>query len=422
MTVPRMIAVAFIFAISAMAWVILGGSTWTRTEMANSELAGEFAGLFGAPQTQMAPRFSIVEGARPAPLPISGSDVTADFRLDQRQRGLMWYSGYQVAFSGAYRVKNPTSTPVTAEMRVAFPDPGGLYDGFAVSADGSKVAVTYRDGEAFARFPIEPGATASIAMGYTTKGSDRWDYSPSTDGVSVVEDLSLTMTTDFAEIDFPEGSDSPKGKERTDTGWRLAWDYDSVVSGRPVAILMPQHLQPGPLASRISFFAPVALLFYFASLVLLTATKDVHLHPMHYAFLAAAFFAFHLLFAYLVDRIDINVAFAVCSVVSVALCVGYLRVVVGANRALVEIAVSQLVFLVLFSYSFFFEGLTGLAVSIGSVLTLAYFMAKTARTDWEAVFAKPERPVPEFARDPRWEPLAGAPPSSPAQEPPPPGA
>jgi hypothetical protein len=42
---------------------------------------------------------------------------------------------------------------------------------------------------------------------------------------------------------------------------------------------------------------------------------------MNYFFLAAAFFSFHLLLAYLVDHISIHMAFAVCSAVSVFLVV-----------------------------------------------------------------------------------------------------
>ena len=60
-------------------------------------------------------------------------------------------------------------------------------------------------------------------------------------------------------------------------------------------------------------FAPVSLLFFFFLLFLLTALRGVDLHPMNYFFLAAAFFAFHLLLAYLVDWISIHLAFAICS-------------------------------------------------------------------------------------------------------------
>lgn len=57
--------------------------------------------------------------------------------------------------------------------------------------------------------------------------------------------------------------------------------------------------------------------------------RGIDLHPMNYAFLAAAFFAFHLLMAYLVDHISIHVAFLISSAVSITLVVSYLRLVVG---------------------------------------------------------------------------------------------
>jgi hypothetical protein len=48
------------------------------------------------------------------------------------------------------------------------------------------------------------------------------------------------------------------------------------------------------------------------------------------------------------------------------------------------------VFLVLFSYAFFFEGYTGLTVTVGAVLTLFVLMQVTARVDWGEVFAERE--------------------------------
>jgi hypothetical protein len=44
---------------------------------------------------------------------------------------------------------------------------------------------------------------------------------------------------------------------------------------------------------------------------------------------------------------------------------------------------------VLFSYAFFFEGYTGLTVTVGAVVTLFALMQATARVDWAAVFATP---------------------------------
>ena len=58
-----------------------------------------------------------------------------------------------------------------------------------------------------------------------------------------------------------------------------------------------------------------------------------------------------------------------------------------------KLAISgQLFFLVLFSYSFFLKGITGLTIAIGSVVTLAILMKATVNVDWNRVFAKAERP------------------------------
>ena len=156
---------------------------------------------------------------------------------------------------------------------------------------------------------------------------------------------------------------------------------------------MPEKLQPGPLAGRISYFAPVSLLFFFFLMFIITALRGIELHPMNYFFLACAFFAFHLLLAYLVDHISIHTAFVICSVVSLALVISYLRLVVGIRFAAVEAGVAQLIYLVLFSYAFFFKGFSGLAVTIGSILTLFVVMQLTGRIRWSERFAS-RAPVP----------------------------
>jgi hypothetical protein len=43
-------------------------------------------------------------------------------------------------------------------------------------------------------------------------------------------------------------------------------------------------------------------------------------------------------------------------------------------------------FLVLFSYAFFYPGYTGLVITVGAIATLAVLMFATARVDWAAKF------------------------------------
>ena len=47
---------------------------------------------------------------------------------------------------------------------------------------------------------------------------------------------------------------------------------------------------------------------------------------------------------------------------------------------------SQFVYLVLFSYTFFFEAYTGLAITVLCILTLFVVMQYTARVDWASAF------------------------------------
>jgi Na+/H+-dicarboxylate symporter len=65
-------------------------------------------------------------------------------------------------------------------------------------------------------------------------------------------------------------------------------------------------------------------------------------------FIAAAFFSFHLLFAYLADLISIHVAFALAAATSLALTISYLRIVFGARFAFLAAGGAQLVTLTAF--------------------------------------------------------------------------
>ena len=82
-----------------------------------------------------------------------------------------------------------------------------------------------------------------------------------------------------------------------------------------------------------------------------------------------------------------HVAFLSAAAVSLALVVSYLRVVTGMRDALLKAGAAQAIFLVLFSYAFFFEGFTGLAITVGAILTLFVLMQMTARVSWDDVFS-----------------------------------
>jgi inner membrane protein involved in colicin E2 resistance len=396
----HILAIVAIVLCTSAAWAILGTTIMARSYSAGSGLSDRVASTWGGPQQQAPPAATVtkmvprrvdetVNGQFVSRtvyepvitvLPLEQSRVKVAFDLEQRQKGLLWFATYRVAYSGQYLFRNTTDSD-TFEVRLPFPSAQAIYDELVFLIDGQPVPLTTQAGAVSATVRRPPGSVVRLNVGYRSQGLGTWHYSLG-DNVTQVRDFVLQMTTDFREIDFPQGTMSPSAKQRTKDGWTLTWKYSSLVSGYRIGMVMPEKLQPGPLAGRISFFAPVSLLFFVFMLYIIATMKGIELHPMHYFFLATSFFAFHLLLAYLVDHISIHAAFVICSAVSIFLVVSYLRIVVGPRFAFREAALAQLVYLVGFSYAFFFKGFTGLAVTIGAILSLFLVMQLTARVKW----------------------------------------
>ena len=407
--IKRIAAIIGIFACACVAWMILGTSIFYRTDNLGSVLSTRVGSTWGTGQEQKAPTVNyytdevktvVVEEDKKKIekqehynqahyVGLDSSNLGADFQIDYRQKGLLWFSTYKVAFNGAYAFKNPLARDEVFTIRLPLPAKQAVYDNLEISLDGKPLTLSYGGTEVCATGRVGANASGSIKVGYRSQGLDSWSYQFSNGGeVARVNDFHLLMKTNFGGFDFPENALSPTEKHGTADGWELKWDYQNLVSGFNVALKMPQKLQPGPLAGRISYFAPVSLFFFFFLIFILSTLRGIDLHPMNYFFLAAAFFAFHLLLAYLCDHISIHAAFFISSLVSILLVVSYLRLVVNLRFAAVDAGLSQLIYLVLFSYAFFFEGFTGLAVTIGAILTLFVVMQMTGRIKWSEKFEK----------------------------------
>lgn len=404
--IKRLAAILFIFACTTVAWAILGSTIFYRTYNSDSHLKGRVASNWGAPQQQSPPTATYFEKftkqitstengkeitrttgqQRLRSLALDKSRVNVGLHLDYRRKGLLWYSTYRVKFAGTYEFTNPDDTPRDATFTLHLPAEQAIYDDIAFALNGQPLAISSEKMDAYGTARLEPHQKALLAVSYGSQGLDSWKYNFG-DGVSQVRDFELRATTDFAGFDFPETTLSPTQETRVPGGWELVWNYKNLVSGYTIGISMPEKLQPGPLAGRISYFAPVSLLFFFFVLFTLSTIRGIDLHPMNYFFLACAFFSFHLLMAYLVDHISIHLAFLICSCVSTFLVVSYLRLVVGMRFAAIEAGLAQFVYLVLFSYAFFFEGYTGLAITIGAILSLFVAMQMTGRIRWSEKFS-----------------------------------
>ncbi len=331
MTVRRLFAIAGIFLGTSAAWAILGTSLVARSGEFDSRLEQEVHALWGAPQRQLAATAALdrpsveteVVESRDATGKVTRSETrkdvvhaqilspestraSADVQLEHRQKGLLWYATYEVRFRGTYAFRNPDGQPRPLRLRLPLPEGQVLFDDVTLRVDGQPVPDSGQTGsELIATTLAAPGASVIFEVGYRSRGVGTWTYAFAPTGAAQVRDFELTLTTNVGDVDFPAGSLSPSRRAASGTGSTMTWTFANLVTGQAIGLGLPERLNPGPFAARVTFFAPVSLLFFLAVMVMVGVTSGQSLHPMHYWFLSAAFFAFHLLLAYLVDQVPV---------------------------------------------------------------------------------------------------------------------
>lgn len=155
----RIAAIVFIFFCTAVAWAILGGSIYTRTHSSEEGLHGKVASTWGAAQQQKAPSASyseirkektttVTDGKKveqehdvtvTIPLPLESSRLDVALDLDRRQKGLLWYNTYRVAFSGSYQFRNEDTQDRLVCFTLPFPAEKAIYDDLQFIVDGHSV-------------------------------------------------------------------------------------------------------------------------------------------------------------------------------------------------------------------------------------------------------------------------------------------
>lgn len=411
MSALRFFAAVTIFVIVTGAWMILAGTITYRTASLQDSLAAEVNDLWGPSDvTQESPTIDAGTG-KGLQLPLK-ADVHVAFDHQNRYKGLLWFSTYTVDFSGVYAVASApepaeaASRPRNHARTFVFRLPQGstIFESLTFTLD-KKPAEAHADTEYGANamtltLPAD-GAQHVVSVSYETRGRDRWFYVPSPSVPDVIRDLTVTAKTNFKDINYPNDTVSPVQPAQIDAQGAVAsWHYDSVRMSNRIGVEMPSLPSAGPIAARISFFAPVSLLFFFTAIFTVCVLKKINLHPMHLLFISAGFFAFHILLAYLIDMVNIHAAFWICSAVSLLLVVSYMRLVAGFHFAAVYVGFAQLVYLIGFGYAFFWAGRTGLTVTIGAVLTLFVLMQATGRVNWNDFFRRRNgqtapKPTPE---------------------------
>jgi len=396
MSTGRLFAIGWIFVMACAGWAALGLTTAWRSRALGGRLNAQVEQLWGVPLAQQAPSLTVeIPGSDQVRWVMpTQNEVKVALDADHRKKGLIWYPTYTCTFNGAYTIANKEEVAQKVRIHFRFPAEGGTYDQFAIAIDGEQIESPIDTAEGVSELlELEPGQTADFHVAYKTRGIREWRYRMDPN-VARVQNLNLEVETDFRDVDYPDGCLSPMASEKADGGMRLTWRATDLITREDIGVTIPEKLNPGPLTSRITFFAPVCLVFFFVLVGTVSILQQVNVHPMHYLFVAAGFFAFHLLLVYMAGVVNIHAAFIISAVVAVALVTSYLSAALRGRLPWKLVAGGQLFFLVLFSYSFFLKGVTGLTIAICSVVTLGVLMKATAQVDWEDIFAKAAKTAP----------------------------
>ena len=342
----RVFAIAFIWGVAAVGWMVLGGVTAMRKETQSTKLRDGVQNLWGSPQVQTAPALPVRVGDAVEPCTAPRSRTVCDpgqrdrhreapevvpARLDAHRRR----PALRPAAQGpglVLALRRASSTRATATciasrpagsmtVRFAFPDKSAIYDDFRFVVNGKDYAGALdaeRRQRHRARSRSSRADEVKIELGYKSRGLDSLALPPDPERRAAAR-LRAQHAHALPRHRLP-GADAfalePQGHGGR-LGAALALRADRVG-------LRHRHARRRSASSRASsrralaFSAPISLLFYFLVLFVLATLRGIDIHPINYFFLAGAFFAFHLLFAYSVDHLTVETAFALCSVVSIA--------------------------------------------------------------------------------------------------------
>src|SRR5215510_6627203 len=195
--VRNIAAITFIFLCTAAGWAILGATIFQRTYSSGSASDSSVASTWGAPQKQSPPTASFEElvtkkevitqnGAKVetvtqekvlTQLPLESSHLNVDLNLEHRQKGLLWYSTYKVAFDGAYAFHNLTDKDRDVTFTLNFPTSQAIYDDRGFPVDGAPLALKNEKNSASATAKVGAGKTAHLKVGYKSQGLGDWRYS-----------------------------------------------------------------------------------------------------------------------------------------------------------------------------------------------------------------------------------------------------
>ena len=82
--------------------------------------------------------------------------------LDYRQKGLLWYSTYKVAFAGVYAFRNPSDKEQEVKFTLAYPPARAIYDDLVFTVDDAQMTLQNEPNSVSGKARLAAGKTVTL--------------------------------------------------------------------------------------------------------------------------------------------------------------------------------------------------------------------------------------------------------------------
>ncbi len=364
-----------------------------RRGFADGELHRDVMERWGAPIRQPMPSVRYVPTGTVfnalEPLPLTRQEIAVDAAMNYRKRGLVYFSGFDFRFSGAFDTENPFDRDVD----VAFVFPVGLDKNkvmlselaFTVNGAGAPVELG-KDGDRLLwTGRLKPGEKLAFRVAFKGRGLDSFTYAM--DPAAAVRNVGLTVDIRGGDnFDYADGVVPATRVERRGDATRLAWRFDSLESGIPIGVVLPSERSFDAIIATFVGRSWAGFLLFFAGLVALCLHHGRPPRIFESYLFASGYALFFVLVAYLAAYVHFYAAWTIALAVVGGLLCGYAALLLprGAWRPVAGLVAGGIAIPTL---AVILQGYTGLVYTLEALALVAALMVASARPEGLHVLA-----------------------------------
>ncbi len=313
---------------------------------------------------------------------IDGQNILLNVQKSIRKKGLLLFPGYNAEFKAIYFLKNNFNTSNTFYFNFNLPEAAGNVSDISVKLNDAeyKSDVNYADGIDWSGV-MNPGDSATIEISYRSQGTGLFNYALN-EKRTEIKQFSFILKTDYIDITYPDGAMVPTSSESDNVVSKMSWINTNFVTGQNISVVFDVEGNYGKVVSKLFFSSPVAIFLFVSFLMLISVSKKIDLHPMHYLFILTAFFIFYLLCSYMIAYMSIYSALVISLGVSSLILLYYIYLIKHDVFLLSAAVGGVFLFQWIFSIAFFFPEHTGFIITICGIAGFLALIKITAKIDW----------------------------------------